>query len=323
MRKSGSNIKQLDFRREIASTILQRYGTSPKGASRSPTSPYSSISDEVRLDGLGHYVELCNRRRCGNPKSFGIWLYQPDKFTGDDFFLPSSHHLPVVTDVDQASSSSANPEEIISEENNLNTPNAEADACVPNLEDLSPLSKPRRNRNQSRKTQESQVLTATLNRDKLCNIVAKSLNHLLQSLDMRVYRSLKANWAKSFNDYMKANPIWAPNKSNFDQLFNPAFLASLPSISTVDEILKRPEPSVINTQKRVTDSSAKCLIPVKEIYSVRSTLPKNRGRSKNITPKILSSVSASFSAVPTSVNGKEDDWTLKMMMAVQATPTQL
>ncbi|KAF2878764.1 hypothetical protein ILUMI_27405 [Ignelater luminosus] len=58
---SNSMKKKSRGEREIASTILQIYGTSPKGPGRPPTSTYSSISakisNEVRLDGLGHYVE--------------------------------------------------------------------------------------------------------------------------------------------------------------------------------------------------------------------------------------------------------------------------
>ncbi|KAF2880295.1 hypothetical protein ILUMI_25872 [Ignelater luminosus] len=120
-------------------------------------------------------------------------------------------------------------------------------------------------------------------------------SHLLQPLDVGVYRSLKANW----RDAVSADAL-APSKLTEKNNHTA-------SVSTVDQILKRPVPSATNKQKRVTDSSAKCLIPVEEIYGVRSTFPNKKSQSKKITPKTSSSVPASSSAVPTSVNGKEDD----------------
>lgn len=51
-------------------------------------------------------------------------------------------------------------------------------------------------------------------------------SHLLQPLDVGVYKSLKANWCKSLNDYMREHPTEKPNRQDFHTLLNPAFIAS-------------------------------------------------------------------------------------------------
>lgn len=51
-------------------------------------------------------------------------------------------------------------------------------------------------------------------------------SHLLQPLDVGVYKSLKANWSKSLNDYMREHPTEKPNRQNFHTLLNPAFISS-------------------------------------------------------------------------------------------------
>ena len=69
---AGSTIPQLEFRRQVAQTYLQRYGTMPKSAGRPSTSKASSqrdsrISDDIRYDGRDHLVIATadgKRRRC-------------------------------------------------------------------------------------------------------------------------------------------------------------------------------------------------------------------------------------------------------------------
>lgn len=51
-------------------------------------------------------------------------------------------------------------------------------------------------------------------------------SHLLQPLDVGVYKSLKSHWAKSLDDYMREHPTEKPNRQNFHTLLNPAFIAS-------------------------------------------------------------------------------------------------
>lgn len=51
-------------------------------------------------------------------------------------------------------------------------------------------------------------------------------SHLLQPLDVGVYKSLKANWSKSLNNYMREHPTEKPNRQNFHTLLNPAFISS-------------------------------------------------------------------------------------------------
>lgn len=68
MRKTGNNISQLEFRRIIVTTYLEKYKNPPLGAGRPSTSRLSNISvrvpDDIRLDNIGHLVGPCNRRRC-------------------------------------------------------------------------------------------------------------------------------------------------------------------------------------------------------------------------------------------------------------------
>jgi len=69
---AGSTIPQLEFRRQVAQTYLQRYGTMPKSAGRPSTSKASSqrdsrVSDDIRFDGRDHLVIATadgKRRRC-------------------------------------------------------------------------------------------------------------------------------------------------------------------------------------------------------------------------------------------------------------------
>lgn len=51
-------------------------------------------------------------------------------------------------------------------------------------------------------------------------------SHLLQPLDVGVYKPLKSNWATSLNDYMRENPGDKPNRTTFHSILNPAFIKS-------------------------------------------------------------------------------------------------
>lgn len=48
--------------------------------------------------------------------------------------------------------------------------------------------------------------------------------HLLQPLDVGIYKSLKSNWSQSLNDYMKLDPTEKTNRTNFHFLLNPSFI---------------------------------------------------------------------------------------------------
>lgn len=58
-------------------------------------------------------------------------------------------------------------------------------------------------------------------------------SHLLQPLDIVVYKPLKTNWTSSFNEYMKENPGGRPRRINFYTLLNPAFIKSFPAQNIV------------------------------------------------------------------------------------------
>lgn len=51
-------------------------------------------------------------------------------------------------------------------------------------------------------------------------------SHLLQPLDVGVYKPLKLNWATSLNHYMRENPGEKPNRTTFHTILNPAFIKS-------------------------------------------------------------------------------------------------
>jgi hypothetical protein len=70
-KNAGSDVRQLEFRRQIAQTYLLRYKVPPKAPGRPSTSAASSssirVSDEIRFDGLRHFVfptDSGKRRRC-------------------------------------------------------------------------------------------------------------------------------------------------------------------------------------------------------------------------------------------------------------------
>lgn len=63
-------------------------------------------------------------------------------------------------------------------------------------------------------------------------------SHLLQPLDVGVYRPLKSNWSKVLNKYMEDNPNDKPNRYNFHTLFNEAFISTF-SINTIKNSFKK------------------------------------------------------------------------------------
>lgn len=48
--------------------------------------------------------------------------------------------------------------------------------------------------------------------------------HLLQPLDVGLFKPLKTYWRDNMNQYMSNNPSDAPNRSNFHSILNPAFI---------------------------------------------------------------------------------------------------
>jgi hypothetical protein len=48
-------------------------------------------------------------------------------------------------------------------------------------------------------------------------------SHILQPLDLSVYKSLKNAWAKEVDRFKRANPVGSPTRMNFGGLFAPAY----------------------------------------------------------------------------------------------------
>lgn len=63
-------------------------------------------------------------------------------------------------------------------------------------------------------------------------------SHLLQPLDVGVYRSLKAHWSQQLNQRILTQPHDKPGRSNFHELFNPAFLASFTPANIINAFKK-------------------------------------------------------------------------------------
>lgn len=88
-------------------------------------------------------------------------------------------------------------------------------------------------------------------------------SHILQPLDVGVYKSLKSNWSKVMNTYMLQHPNDMPNRSNFHELFTPAFLESFTPLNIVHCFKKAGacpfDPSAILNEalapSKLTDSS--------------------------------------------------------------------
>lgn len=62
--------------------------------------------------------------------------------------------------------------------------------------------------------------------------------HLLQPLDVGVYKSLKSAWGKVLNEHMAGNPNDKPTRLKFFEFFNPAFIAAM-SHSNITNAFKR------------------------------------------------------------------------------------
>lgn len=63
-------------------------------------------------------------------------------------------------------------------------------------------------------------------------------SHLLQPLDVGVYRSLKSLWGKELNRYMVKNPLEKPNRYNFYEIFNTPFLEAFSRINIINAFKK-------------------------------------------------------------------------------------
>lgn len=63
-------------------------------------------------------------------------------------------------------------------------------------------------------------------------------SHLLQPLDVGVYKALKSAWTKALNSYMIAKPTEKPNRYNFHKLFLEAYIPSF-SITNITNGFKK------------------------------------------------------------------------------------
>ncbi|KAJ8886825.1 hypothetical protein PR048_013037 [Dryococelus australis] len=84
--------------------------------------------------------------------------------------------------------------------------------------------------------------------------------HLLQPLDVGVYRPFKLAWGKSLNNYMARNPNQEPNKTNFHALMKPVCFRAF-----------SPENILSSFQKTGISPLDREVIPGEAIYTSRLT----------------------------------------------------
>lgn len=63
-------------------------------------------------------------------------------------------------------------------------------------------------------------------------------SHILQPLDVGVYKSLKSSWAKILNNHMIQHPNNMPSRTHFHELFTPAFLDSFTPLNIINSFKK-------------------------------------------------------------------------------------
>ncbi|KAJ8894345.1 hypothetical protein PR048_006973 [Dryococelus australis] len=79
--------------------------------------------------------------------------------------------------------------------------------------------------------------------------------HLLQPLDVGVYRALKCNWSKQLNSYTKKHPDKKLDCRDFYELFNPAF-AETSIAQTIQNSFKRSGTIPLNKSSISIESQA-------------------------------------------------------------------
>lgn len=62
--------------------------------------------------------------------------------------------------------------------------------------------------------------------------------HILQPLDVGVFKPLKDYWRKGINEYMRQYPGDKPNRTNFHSILNPAYVASFTSKNIINSFKK-------------------------------------------------------------------------------------
>lgn len=63
-------------------------------------------------------------------------------------------------------------------------------------------------------------------------------SHLLQPLDVGVYKPLKSHWSKALNNYMLAHPTEKPTRQNFHEIFSEPFISSMTPMNIINAFKK-------------------------------------------------------------------------------------
>ena len=107
-------------------------------------------------------------------------------------------------------------------------------------------------------------------------------SHLLQPLDVGIYKPLKSNWATSLNDFMRENPGEKPNRTTFHTILNPAFVKSF-SKKNIENAFKKSGICPLNKNAIPPEAIAPSQLTNREIQSTEIQPHSNTAIQTSLT----------------------------------------
>lgn len=154
--------------------------------------------------------------------------------------------------------------------------------------------------------------------------------HLLQPLDVGVYKSLKSHWAKSMTDYMTEHPHDKPNRFNFFSIFNIPFINAM-STTNIQNAFKKTGIVPLNDKLIMTEATAPSLLTDKPAeISSENAVTDNANTviiqenspillNQSSTPVILTSKSSQLS--DSSITSRKSSQLEKLLTVISAPKT--
>ena len=108
-------------------------------------------------------------------------------------------------------------------------------------------------------------------------------SHLLQPLDVGVYKPLKTNWATSLNEFMRDNPGDKPNRTTFHTILNPAYIKSF-STKNIQQAFKKSGIYPLNKNAIPPEAIAPSKLTNKDTINTQiiESLPQNIATIENV-----------------------------------------
>lgn len=110
--------------------------------------------------------------------------------------------------------------------------------------------------------------------------------HLLQPLDVGVYKSLKSAWSKTLNEHMAENPSDKPTRLKFFEFFNPAFISSMRHSNIVNALKKT---GILPFDRTVIPTAATAPSQLTANCDM-ATAPEQYARDDGSRPKLVDSI---------------------------------